>query len=48
MSDERSEAARSFRMLADLYDEEQKVVAAEGQTEIVSAEPKPRRRFARR
>jgi pilus assembly protein CpaE len=48
MSDERSEAARSFRMLADLYDEEQKVVAAEEQTEIVSAEPKPRRRFARR
>jgi len=48
MSDERSEAARSFRMLADLYDEEQKVVVAEGQTEIVSAEPKPRRRFARR
>jgi pilus assembly protein CpaE len=48
MSDERSEAARSFGMLADLYDKEQKVVAAEGQTEIASAEPKPRRRFARR
>jgi pilus assembly protein CpaE len=48
MSEERSEAARSFRMLADLYDEEQKVVATERQTEIVSAEPKPRRRFARR
>jgi pilus assembly protein CpaE len=48
MSEEKSEAARSFRMLADLYEEERKVVADEGPTEIVAAEPKPRRRFARR
>jgi pilus assembly protein CpaE len=46
MSDERSEAAGSFRMLADLYNEEQKVVEAEQLAEITLAEPKPRRRFA--
>ncbi len=46
MSDERSDAAASFRMLADLYDEEQKVVEAEQLAEITLAEPKPRRRFA--
>jgi len=46
MSDERSDAAASFRMLADLYDEEQKVVEAEQLADITLAEPKPRRRFA--
>jgi pilus assembly protein CpaE len=46
MSDERSEAAASFRMLADLYTEEQKVVEAEQQAQIALAEPKARRRFA--
>jgi pilus assembly protein CpaE len=48
MNDERSEAAASFRMLADLYDEEKKVVEAEQRAEITPAEPKARRRFARR
>jgi pilus assembly protein CpaE len=46
MSDDRSEAAASFRMLADLYTEEQKVVEAEQQAQIALAEPKARRRFA--
>jgi len=46
MNDERSEAAASFRMLADLYDEEQKAVEAEQRAEITLAEPKARRRFA--
>jgi pilus assembly protein CpaE len=48
MNDERSEAAASFRMLADLYDQEQKAVEAEQRAEIMPAEPKARRRFARR
>jgi pilus assembly protein CpaE len=46
MNDERSEAAASFRMLADLYDKEQKAVEAEQRAEIALAEPKARRRFA--
>ena len=47
MSDERTEAARSFRLLADLYDEEQKIVEAERQAAAAPIpEPKPRRRFA--
>jgi pilus assembly protein CpaE len=52
MSDERAEAARSFRLLADLYDEEQKAVEAERLAAAAAAasasNSKPRRRFVRR
>ena len=46
MSDERAETSRAFQMLADLYDEERKIVEAERETESAEFEPKSRRRFA--
>lgn len=46
MSDERAEASRAFRMLADLYDEQREAPEPERETLTTSAQPKPRRRFA--
>jgi pilus assembly protein CpaE len=43
--DERTEAARAFRLLADLYMDQQPVIETPAEAELLS-EQKPRRRFA--
>jgi pilus assembly protein CpaE len=45
LSDERTEAARAFRLLADLYTDHQPVIETPAEAELLP-EQKPRRRFA--